>query len=315
MAFIPLNEYPYFIEERDLNAARSICVPVTVQEEKERVACIGSGPASLACAAELRSKGYAVTIFEERCEAGGSLRLFLPEGEVEKIIASLKKNGVEFVLSHPFSKDFSVNDLKRLAFRAVFLGTGLQTPLRPKKIDTNLIGVTDAFSFLSAVKTKTFLPETCSGVVVVGDTPKARLCAACAKKAGAKNVFWITDGSFAPCEGVSTLCGFEISKTAAKDGRLFSIKAVSRNKDSEAFIKADTLVFSVGDAFKKPNAGCALMASGNGLIETKDFETSKKGFFAGGDAVNGAKGIPDAVDSGKAAAKAIDARLTKNRKK
>ena len=27
------------------------------------------------------------------------------------------------------------------------------------------------------------------------------------------------------------------------------------------------------------------MASGNGLIETKDFETSKKGFFAGGDAV------------------------------
>ncbi len=314
MAFSFSDEYPFFIDASDLEAARSVRVSAPFGE-KERVACIGAGPSSLACAAALRSKGYAVTVFEERAEAGGTLRLFLPRAEVESIVENLKENGVEFVFNRPFSKDFSVNDLKRLAFRAVFLGLGLQTPVIPPKADTKLIGVTDAFSFLRAVETKAFLPEKGTGTVIVGNGAKARLCAVCAKKAGAKNVFWLTDGSFAPCEGVSALCGFGIAKTVAKDGRLFSIKAVSRNKDSEAFIKADTLVFSVGDAFKKPNAGCALMSSGGGLIKTQDFATSKKGFFAGGEAVNGTGSISDAVESGKAAAKAIDARLTKNRKK
>src|SRR5271155_1518735 len=37
----------------------------------KRVACIGAGPASLACAAELRKRGYAVTIFDRREMPGG----------------------------------------------------------------------------------------------------------------------------------------------------------------------------------------------------------------------------------------------------
>lgn len=133
MAFIPLNEYPYFIEERDLNAARSICVPVTVQEEKERVACIGSGPASLACAAELRSKGYAVTIFEERCEAGGSLRLFLPEGEVEKIIASLKKTVSNLFCPALFQRIFPSTTLNAWRSEPSFWERDCKLPCARKK--------------------------------------------------------------------------------------------------------------------------------------------------------------------------------------
>src|SRR3954454_23034334 len=40
-------------------------------ERHERIACIGAGPASLACAAELRQNGYGVTIFDKRPFPGG----------------------------------------------------------------------------------------------------------------------------------------------------------------------------------------------------------------------------------------------------
>lgn len=314
MALTALEKYPFSVKNDDLKAARSVRV-LAPSEEKERVACIGSGPASLACAAALRSKGYAVTVFEERAEAGGTLRLFLPRAEVENIIDNLKECGVEFVLERPFSKDFSVNDLKRTAFRAVFLGLGLQTPLIPRKLNAELIGVTDAFSFLRAVETEKFLPENSSGIVIIGNNDKARLCALCAKKAGAKNVFWLTERGETPCEGVSVLYGFNIVKTVGQDGRLSLIRAVSTDGASEALLKADTLVFATGDAFKKPNAGCALMASGDGLIKTENFATSKKGFFAGGNVVNGGESVSKAVESGRGAAEAVDAYLTKNRKK
>src|SRR4051794_4627855 len=40
-------------------------------ERQERIACIGAGPASLACAAELRQHGFGVTIFDKRPLPGG----------------------------------------------------------------------------------------------------------------------------------------------------------------------------------------------------------------------------------------------------
>src|ERR1700691_5986672 len=50
--------------------AHSPSVPVAPDRGK-RIACIGAGPASLACAAELRRRGFAVTIFDKNEMAGG----------------------------------------------------------------------------------------------------------------------------------------------------------------------------------------------------------------------------------------------------
>src|SRR5580698_9255225 len=47
----------------------------TVRDNGKRVACIGAGPASLACAAELRRHGFAVTIFD-RSPLGGGLNTY-----------------------------------------------------------------------------------------------------------------------------------------------------------------------------------------------------------------------------------------------
>src|SRR6202453_5421273 len=47
-------------------------VPLRRREERpERVACIGAGPASLACAAELRQQGFQVTVIDRRALPGG----------------------------------------------------------------------------------------------------------------------------------------------------------------------------------------------------------------------------------------------------
>jgi dihydropyrimidine dehydrogenase (NAD+) subunit PreT len=51
--------------------AHSPALPPAAKETGKRVACIGAGPASLACAAELRRLGVAVTVFDRRLMAGG----------------------------------------------------------------------------------------------------------------------------------------------------------------------------------------------------------------------------------------------------
>lgn len=61
----------YAIEQERVFGMRTLKAP----EEKKagKVACVGAGPASLACAAELAKAGYDVTIFEREEKAGGVL--------------------------------------------------------------------------------------------------------------------------------------------------------------------------------------------------------------------------------------------------
>src|ERR1700704_3274987 len=51
--------------------AKGATLPLAAEETRFKVACVGAGPASMSCAAELRAHGIAVTIFEKRPYAGG----------------------------------------------------------------------------------------------------------------------------------------------------------------------------------------------------------------------------------------------------
>ena len=95
-------------------------------EEKKagKVACVGAGPASLACAAELAKAGYDVTIFEREEKAGGVLTYGivpsrLPQEVVDHDIAQAEGLGIKF----EFGKNVNAADLD--GFDAVFIGTGL----------------------------------------------------------------------------------------------------------------------------------------------------------------------------------------------
>ncbi len=122
----------------------------------EKVACVGGGPASLACAAELRRAGYAVTVFDNRPLPGGlttygvaeyKLRASDSQREVERLAAL----GVEFRRGEVGS-DPSLEQLES-EFTLVFLGLGLGAMQRLGIPGEQAAGVLDALSFIARYKT------------------------------------------------------------------------------------------------------------------------------------------------------------------
>ena len=101
---------------------------------KGRIAVIGSGPAGLACAAELAKNGYGITIFEGREEAGGVLRYGVPKFRmntefVERELEDVFALGVELKTSARIERG-GADRLLSEGFEAVFIGTGTWSPAR-----------------------------------------------------------------------------------------------------------------------------------------------------------------------------------------
>lgn len=119
-----------------------------------KVAVIGSGPASLTCAADLAKYGFDVTIFEAFHTGGGVLVYGIPEFRlpkeiVENEIDTLKMLGVKIEYNIIIGKTLTINDLKNMNFEAIFIGVGAGVPLIPKIPGLNLNGVLTANEFLT----------------------------------------------------------------------------------------------------------------------------------------------------------------------
>ncbi len=89
-----------------------------VKETGKRVAVVGSGPAGLACAQQLRRAGHAVTVFERDDRVGGLLRYGIPEFKMEKRVldrrlGQMEAEGVAFRTGVEIGRDLSVSDLRR----------------------------------------------------------------------------------------------------------------------------------------------------------------------------------------------------------
>src|SRR5580658_5734092 len=93
------------------------------------VACIGAGPASLACAAELRKHGFPVTIFESRPLPGGLNTYGVAEYKLRprdslREAELVKSMGVEFRFGATVGQDLALEDLER-DYAAIFIAVGL----------------------------------------------------------------------------------------------------------------------------------------------------------------------------------------------
>ena len=100
----------------------------------KRVAVVGSGPAGLACAADLARAGVEVTIIEALHVVGGVLRygipsFRLPREIIDREIAGLTALGVQIETDKVVGRTFTVDDLLTTrGFDAVFLGVGAGAP-------------------------------------------------------------------------------------------------------------------------------------------------------------------------------------------
>lgn len=165
-----------------------------------RVAVIGSGPASLACAGDLAKRGFDVTVFEALHTPGGVLVYGIPEFRLPKEIVrreidGLRELGVDIECNMVIGKILSIDELEERGYEAVFIGTGAGLPKFMNIPGENLPGVLSANEFLTRVNLMKAYREDSdtpirrsSRVAVVGGGNVAMDAARCALRLGAKEV-------------------------------------------------------------------------------------------------------------------------------
>lgn len=121
----------------------------------KRVAVVGSGPASLSCAADLARCGVDVTMYEALHEAGGVLvygipEFRLPKALVKKEIGKVRALGVDIETNVVVGKTIFIEELL-FEYDAVFIGTGAGVPMLLKVKGENLNGVYSANEYLTRI--------------------------------------------------------------------------------------------------------------------------------------------------------------------
>jgi glutamate synthase (NADPH/NADH) small chain len=125
-----------------------------LKERGQSVGIIGAGPAGLAAAESLRSKGYQVTIYDRHDRAGGLLIYGIPNFKLEKDVVQrrterLQEGGVRFVLNCEVGRDVAFEEL-RARHDAVLVATGVY---RARALDLPHVGARNllpAMAYLTA---------------------------------------------------------------------------------------------------------------------------------------------------------------------
>ncbi len=181
------------------------CKPEVGEDTGFKVAVVGSGPAGLACAGELRRFGHAVTVFESLHALGGVLTYGIPEFRLPKSIVQaeiemLAIMGVEFVKDIVVGATYTVDELMtEQGYDAVFVGNGAGLPVFLGIPGENLNGVYSANEFLTRVNLmKGYeFPKADTPVwrgrkvAVIGGGNVAMDAARTAKRLGAEEVFLV----------------------------------------------------------------------------------------------------------------------------
>ncbi|MEA2045969.1 MAG: NADPH-dependent glutamate synthase [Euryarchaeota archaeon] len=172
-----------------------------IEEKNEKVAVIGSGPAGISCAVDLRKLGYRVTLFEALHIAGGVLQYGIPAFRLPKDIVDyelsyLQNIGVDLRLNNIVGQNIKFDELRQ-EFDAIFIGTGAGAPRFLGIEGEKLMGVYSANEFLIRVnlmKAYKFpeydTPIVCGDRVgVIGAGNVAMDAARCAVRLGAREVY------------------------------------------------------------------------------------------------------------------------------
>ena len=294
------------------------------------VGLVGGGPASLACAHELRRLGHATTIYEKRPVLGGlnttgvapyKMKADRAMQEIEWIlsIGGIEvKTGVEIGVDGSAEGGtsqnrtrISIDDLEK-KHDALFFGVGLGVDTAMKIPGEELTNVFGAVDWIERMKTTRVTTEGMKHCVVVGGGNTALDCVREARGLGIERVTMIYRGVEAKMSGYA-----HEWKAAETEGCRAEWQALPIAFEGQGKVERVKCVRL--DAQKKPihgsefslDADLVLIAIGQAkLDDLKLAIAGKKRCFIGGDFQNGGKEVVNAAAEGKAAARAIHAYLT-----
>ena len=332
---------------------RGSAVAIKAVPNGHKVAVIGSGPAGLACAADLAKWGYDVTIFEALHKAGGVLAYGIPEFRLpkdkvlQKEIDEVTGLGVKIETDVIIGRTTDIDDLmENEGFEAVFIGTGAGLPRFMGIPGENLSGVFSANEFLTRNNLmKAYRDDYLTPIhagrkcCVVGGGNVAMDAARTALRLGADTtiVYRRSEAELparkeevhhAKEEGIDfRMLTNPVEILSDENGWVRAMKCIRMElgepdasgrrspvpvEGSEFEIECDTVIMALGTS---PNPLIAQTTPGlertrrGGLVADEAGATTRKGIFAGGDAVTGAATVILAMGAGRKAAKAIDAYL------
>jgi len=323
-----------------------------VRDTGRRVAVVGSGPAGLAAAQELRRLGHVVVVYERSDRVGGLLRYGIPDFKLEKQVldrrvAQLEAEGVVFVTDTEIGADIAVDAL-RDHFDAVLLAAGAAAARELPVPGRELAGVHLAMEFLTQQNRRVAGDgEPLGGgisargrhVVVIGGGDTGSDCVGTCHRQGAASVtqlellpqppeardpstpwpLWPMQlrTSHAHEEGGQRTWSVSTTRLSGDEGAVRRLHGV-RLDDGAAFqLDADLVLLAMG--FTGPHRDGLLDALGvrldaRGAVATDArHRTSVEGVFAAGDVRRGASLIVWAIREGRDAARAIDAYVTGRR--
>ncbi|HEV2709088.1 MAG TPA: FAD-dependent oxidoreductase [Edaphobacter sp.] len=303
------------------------------ENRSEKIACIGAGPASLAAAAELKQRGFQVTIFDKRPLPGGLNTYGIAEYKLPLVdslreIELIKELGVDFRFGVEIGGETSLATLEA-EFDIIFIGVGLGAMHKLAIPDEPHPAVIEALQFIEEYKTgKTTHVE--GNVIVVGAGNTAIDAANAAKRLGAKEVSilyrrtreHISAFDFeyrqALQEGVHFLW---LTQLIAIHGSAYSITSVECERmeidahgqikpleDSRFHIECNAVIPAIGQSsMLELLAQCrdVQLDHGHVVVDRATGQTTNPKYFSGGDCVNGGREVVDAVADGKRAGVAI----------
>jgi dihydropyrimidine dehydrogenase (NAD+) subunit PreT len=303
------------------------------------VALIGGGPASLSCAFELRRRGHDTVIFDARRQPGG-LNTYgiaaykMRAEEALREIEMIREMGVEIRNGVAVGKDISFAKIEA-EFDAIFLGVGLGTTDHLKIPGEDLEGSLDSLAFIEQTKSKKFADIVVGRrIAVIGGGNTAIDVVTAAHRLGAEDVFMIYR------RGPEEMSAFDYEyELAKKDSvtfvwqatptriigdrvveKLECVRTVLGEPDAtgrrspqihpgtEFTLDVDMVVRALGQTkliqFLRDIPRLEL-DKGRIVVNNKTMQTGNPKYFAGGDCVNGAGEVVDAVAHGKTAASGI----------
>ncbi|SVC30485.1 uncharacterized protein METZ01_LOCUS283339, partial [marine metagenome] len=177
---------------------------ISVNQEKETsIGIIGSGPAGLAAAEQLRKKGHQVTVYDRYDRPGGLLIYGIPNFKLEKEIIikrtkRLKDSGINFMMNCEIGSSITFNEIKD-KHEAILIATGVYKSREIYLNNSNASNVVPALEFLIASNKKGLknqvkdfengrLNAKDKNVVVIGGGDTAMDCVRTAVRQGAKSV-------------------------------------------------------------------------------------------------------------------------------